>query len=97
MTETADQAAPAGPADKPGQLVEEAVRMALGFEDAGDRARAITGILKVIRDQQPVLTRTREKDVTWLNKTKKLSMRVIAKMIGTSPATVERIINGRND
>ena len=74
-------------------LVKDAITRALALSDPAERARAITGILGVVKAANPELKATRQADVLKLRET--LTLREVAEGIGTSIPRVDQIAKGK--
>lgn len=80
-------------ATTPADLVKTAVDQALDINDPAQRARAITGILGVIKNANATLKTTRQADVLKLRET--LTLREVADQIGSSIPRVDQIAKGK--
>ncbi|MEC3992036.1 hypothetical protein VSR01_00130 [Actinacidiphila sp. DG2A-62] len=78
---------------EPAALVKAAVEQALALRDPSERARAITGILGVVKEANPELKAAREADVRTLRET--LTLREVGERTGMSTARVDQIAKGR--
>ncbi|MGE7438005.1 sigma factor-like helix-turn-helix DNA-binding protein [Kitasatospora sp. NPDC001175] len=76
----------------PAELTQTAIDHALAMDDPAQRARAITGILDVIKTASPQLQATRRADVLKLRET--LTLREIGERIGLSIGRVDQIAKG---
>ncbi|MDR3081350.1 MAG: hypothetical protein LBV60_10580 [Streptomyces sp.] len=77
----------------PDDLVKIAVEQALAIEGPADRARAITGILDVIKERGPELKAVRRSDVLVLRKT--LTLREVGGLLDLSIPRVDQIAKGK--
>ncbi|MEV4437503.1 hypothetical protein AB0K09_00550 [Streptomyces sp. NPDC049577] len=77
----------------PAELFRIAADRALDHEDAVDRAREITALLKAIDDRQKELTDTRRADVQEMRKT--MTLAAVGTAISLSTGRVDQIAKGK--
>jgi DNA-directed RNA polymerase sigma subunit (sigma70/sigma32) len=76
----------------PAELTQAAVDRALAIDDPAQRARAITGILDVIKTASPELQAARRADILKLRED--LTLREVGEQVGLSIGRVDQIAKG---